>query len=176
MNYCQIIRADTANGEGFRLSLFVSGCRNHCPGCFQKETWDFNYGEPFTEQVQNQLLRELAQPFYEGITILGGEPFEPENQKVLLPLLEKIHQQLPQKNVWIYTGYLFDADLSRGGKCYLDGITDKILAFTDVLVDGRFMLDKADVSLNYRGSSNQRIILVPQSLAQHKIVLSPYNN
>lgn len=176
MNYCQIIRADTANGEGFRLSLFVSGCRNHCPGCFQKETWDFNYGEPFTEQVQDQLLRELAQPFYEGITILGGEPFEPENQKVLLPLLEKIHQQLPQKNVWIYTGYLFDADLSRDGKCYLDGITDKILALTDVLVDGRFMLDKADVSLNYRGSSNQRIILVPQSLAQHKIVLSPYNN
>lgn len=176
MNYCQIIRADTANGEGFRLSLFVSGCRNHCPGCFQKETWDFNYGEPFTEQVQDQLLRELAQPFYEGITILGGEPFEPENQKILLPLLEKIHQQLPQKNVWIYTGYLFDADLSRGGKSYLDGITDKILALTDVLVDGRFMLDKADVSLNYRGSSNQRIILVPQSLAQHKIVLSPYNN
>ena len=176
MNYCQIIRADTANGEGFRLSLFVSGCRNHCPGCFQKETWDFNYGEPFTEQVQDQLLRELAQPFYEGITILGGEPFEPENQKVLLPLLERIHQQLPQKNVWIYTGYLFDADLSRGGKCYLEGITDKILALTDVLVDGRFMLDKADVSLNYRGSSNQRIILVPQSLAQHKIVLSPYNN
>lgn len=176
MNYCQIIRADTANGEGFRLSLFVSGCRNHCPGCFQKETWDFNYGEPFTEQVQDQLLRELAQPFYEGITILGGEPFEPENQKVLLPLLERIHQQLPQKNVWIYTGYLFDADLSRGGKCYLEGITDKILALTDVLVDGRFMLDKADVSLNYRGSSNQRIILVKQSLAQHKIVLSPYNN
>ena len=104
------------------------------------------------------------------------EPFEPENQKVLLPLLEKIHQQLPQKNVWIYTGYLFDADLSRGGKCYLEGITDKILALTDVLVDGRFMLDKADVSLNYRGSSNQRIILVQQSLAQHKIVLSPYNN
>lgn len=176
MNYCQIIRADTANGEGFRLSLFVSGCRNHCSGCFQKETWDFNYGEPFTEQVQDQLLRELAQAFYEGITILGGEPFEPENQKVLLPLLERIHQQLPQKNVWIYTGYLFDADLSRGGKCYLDGITDKILALTDVLVDGRFMLDKADVSLNYRGSSNQRIILVKQSLAQHKIVLSPYNN
>ena len=176
MNYCQIIRADTANGEGFRLSLFVSGCRNHCPGCFQKETWDSIYGELFTEQVQDQLLRELAQPFYEGITILGGEPFEPENQKVLLPLLERIHQQLPQKNVWIYTGYLFDVDLSRGGKCYLDGITDKILALTDVLVDGRFMLDKADVSLNYRGSSNQRIILVPQSLAQHKIVLSPYNN
>ena len=126
--------------------------------------------------MQDQLLRELAQSFYEGITILGGEPFEPENQKVLLPLLEHIHQQLPQKNVWIYTGYLFDADLSRGGKCYLDGITDKILALTDVLVDGRFMLDKADVSLNYRGSSNQRIILVQQSLAQHKIVLSPYNN
>ena len=159
MNYCQIIRADTANGEGFRLSLFASGCRNHCPGCFQKETWDFNYGEPFTKQVQDQLLRELAQPFYEGITILGGEPFEPENQKVLLPFIQKVKSIYPNKDIWCWTGYtieeLIDPKIDSRAKCEY---TLDMLKYIDILVDGEFIEELKDISLLFRGSSNQRII------------------
>lgn len=176
MNYCQIIKADTGNGEGFRLTLFVSGCRVHCPRCFQKETWNFNYGEPFTAEVEQHLLKELAKPFYEGLTVLGGEAFEPENQAALLPFLKMVREQLPTKNIWMYTGYVFDKDLQPGGKRYIEGVTDQILSLIDVLVDGPFIPQKADVNLNYRGSSNQRIILRKPTLALHKIVLSAYNN
>lgn len=157
MNYCNIKEYDIADGEGVRLTLFVSGCRNHCKGCFQPETWDFNYGKEFTEEIENIILEKLSNWCYDGLTLLGGDPFEPENQKVLNPFLKKVKNEFPLKNIWCYTGYIYDKDLVDGGKKYTDDTLD-MLSNIDVLIDGPFIEELRDITLKFRGSSNQRLI------------------
>ncbi len=147
MNYCGIKKTDIANGPGVRVSLFVSGCRNHCPGCFQPETWDFAYGEPFTKKTEKELIRALRPSWIQGLSILGGDPMEPENQKALLPFLKRLRLMCPDKDVWLYTGYLYE-----------DVKDAEILKWVDVIVDGPFVEAKKDISLAFRGSNNQRII------------------
>lgn len=157
MNYGTIKKYDIADGPGVRVSLFVSGCRHHCEGCFNPETWNFNYGQPFTEAVELEILEALSPSYIQGFTLLGGEPFEPENQRVLVSLLHKIRTTLPEKDIWCYTGYLFDADLIPGGRVFTE-YTEKMLSCIDVLVDGEFILAEKDITLQFRGSRNQRII------------------
>ena len=147
MNYCGIKKTDIANVLGVRVSLFVSGCRNHCPGCFQPETWDFDFGEPFTKQTEAEILKALRPTWIQGLSILGGEPMEPENQKALLPFLKRVRSEMPDKDIWLYTGYRLK-DLSES----------PLLPYVDVLVDGPFVEAERDVSLAFRGSRNQRII------------------
>jgi len=170
MHVGQIITADCANGTGIRLSLFVSGCTNRCKGCFQPQTWDFNYGVPYTQEMENYILEELAHDYYDGITVLGGEPMELENQPQVCELLEKIKERLPEKTVWVYTGFILDKDLVLGGKRYGE-YTEKLLSLIDVLVDGRFELDKKDIRLKFRGSANQRLIDLKKTRKQGEIVL-----
>lgn len=157
MNYGTIKNYDIANGTGVRVSLFVSGCRHHCKGCFNSETWDFNYGNPYTKEVEAEILEALKPAYIQGFSLLGGEPFEPENQKELAGLLQKIKESYPEKNVWCYTGYLYDVDLIPGGKVYTE-YTDKMLAYIDTLVDGEFIEAEKDLTLEFRGSRNQRIL------------------
>ena len=147
MNYGGIIKNDIANGPGVRVSLFVSGCRNRCPGCFQPETWDFSYGEPFTEQTEEEIIQALHPRWIQGLSILGGDPMEPENRRALLPLLKRIRVFLPEKDVWLYTGYVYETVKDA-----------EILKWVDVVVDGPFIEAEKDVSLSFRGSRNQRII------------------
>ncbi len=170
MNYGTIKKYDIANGAGVRVSLFVSGCTHHCKGCFNADTWDFNYGKPYTEQTEKELLDFLALPYIDGLSLLGGEPFEKPNQKVLVELLRKVKTLYPNKNIWCYTGYTYDTDLVSGGRAYTD-CTDEMLSYIDVLVDGEFVQDLYDISLDFRGSSNQRIIDVPSTHAKGEIVL-----
>ena len=147
MNYCGLKKIDTANGLGVRVSLFVSGCRNHCPGCFQPETWDFGYGEPFTKEIEDEIIEALRPSWIQGLSILGGEPMEPENQAALLPFLSRVRRELPDKDIWLYTGYTFEA------------VSDsELLPLADVLVDGPFVDGQKDISLSFRGSRNQRIL------------------
>lgn len=157
MNYGTIKNYDIANGPGVRVSLFVSGCRHHCKGCFNPETWDFQYGQPFTEETKSQILKELEPNYIQGFTLLGGEPFEPENQKELVHLLREIRETYPEKDIWCYTGYRYDVDLAKGGKVYGDD-TEEMLSYIDVLVDGEFKLEEKDITLQFRGSRNQRIL------------------
>ena len=157
MNYGAIKYPDIANGPGVRVSLFVSGCRNHCKGCFQPETWDFSYGQEYTRETQEELLLLLSPEYVDGLSILGGEPFEPENQSVLRELVHKVNHLYPEKSIWCYTGYRYDRDLIPGGKVYTAD-TDAMLKCIDVLVDGEFILDQKDITLKFRGSRNQRII------------------
>ena len=147
MNYCGLKKTDIANGPGVRVSLFVSGCRNHCPGCFQPETWDFSYGEPFTKKTEKEIIKALRPSWIQGLSILGGEPMEPENQRALLPLLKRIRVMLPEKDVWLYTGYRLESVSSS-----------PLLPFVDVAVDGPFIEAEKDSGLAFRGSRNQRII------------------
>ncbi len=161
MNYGQIKKFDIADGDGVRVSLFVSGCRNRCKGCFQPETWDFCYGKEFTWQVEDEILSALKPDFISGLTVLGGEPFEEENQTVLTPFLRLVHEKFPHKTIWCYTGYVYDRDLVKGGKKHID-CTDEMLSYIDVLVDGPFVEELKDISLSFRGSSNQRIIYLKQ--------------
>lgn len=175
MHIGQIITADSANGIGIRVSVFVSGCTNCCPGCFQPETWDFSFGQLYTQEIEDAILLELKKPQYDGLTLLGGEPFEIANQKGLLPLIRRIKKELPNKTIWAYTGFTYDKDLIDGGCRHID-ITDEILDSIDVLVDGRFMIDLLDVRLNFRGSSNQRIIDMKKTRQEGRVVLSPLNN
>lgn len=147
MNYAAIKKADIANGPGVRVSLFVSGCRNHCPGCFNPETWDFDYGEPFTKQTEEELIMALRPSWIQGLSILGGDPMEPENQEALLPFLRRVKEELPEKDIWLYTGY-----------CIEDVAGSLLLSYVDVLVDGPFIEAEKDISLAFRGSRNQRII------------------
>lgn len=161
MNYGMIKECDIADGPGVRVSLFVSGCRHHCKGCFNAETWNFDYGEPFTEEVKEHILKLMEPAYIQGFTLLGGEPFEPENQVELVKLLREIRKTYPKKDIWCYTGYLYDVDLAAGGKVHTD-VTDEMLSYIDVLVDGEFVEELKDITLKFRGSSNQRILELNQ--------------
>ena len=147
MNYAGIRKVDIANGPGVRVSLFVSGCRNHCRGCFNPETWDFNYGDPFTKETEDEIITALRPSWIQGLSILGGEPTEEENEKVLIPFLERVRRELPEKDIWLYSGYTWEMLQS-----------EEILTLVDVLVDGPFLLEQKDAGLAFRGSRNQRII------------------
>lgn len=161
MNYGNIKKYDIADGPGVRVSLFVSGCTHHCKGCFNAETWDFNYGQPYTCETEEEILKAMEPVYITGFTLLGGEPFEPQNQKVLVGLLKKIREQFPQKSIWCYTGYTYDVDLIKGGKVYTD-VTEEMLSYIDTLVDGEFVEEKKDLMLEFRGSSNQRLIYLKE--------------
>ena len=163
MNYGAIKKCDIANGTGVRVSLFVSGCRHHCKGCFNAVAWDFNYGQPFTDRTANEILDALAPDYIQGFSLLGGEPFEPENQRVLVKLLRLIHATYPSKDVWCYSGYLYDVDMIPGGKIYTE-VTKEMLSYIDVLVDGEFIEAEKDLSLAFRGSRNQRILHLKELL------------
>ena len=158
MNYSKIDPMSIVDGEGLRVSLFVSGCRNHCKGCFNPDTWDFSYGKEFGPIEVNEVIEACKAKYIAGLTILGGEPFEPENQVALLTLIGRFKDTYPEKNLWMFTGYILERDLLSGQRKHVDVITDRILDAVDVLVDGPFMLDKRDISLKYRGSSNQRVM------------------
>lgn len=158
MNYGNIKFIDTADGEGVRVSLFVSGCRNHCPGCFNQDTWDFDFGKEFTEVEENEILEGCNKEYISGLTILGGEPMEPENQVVLVNLIKKFKERFPEKTLWMYTGYVLDKDLLPGQRKYVEDVTGLILDSIDVLVDGPFILAERNLSLKFRGSNNQRIL------------------
>jgi len=176
MYYGKINKADIANGEGVRVSLFVSGCRNHCKGCFNEATWDFCYGKPFTNIEEDLIIEALKPNYISGLTILGGEPFEPENQKALVDFIKRVRNTYPDKTIWMYSGYLMDKEmLDENGKVHTPYTLD-ILKQIDILVDGRFVLSKYNLALKFRGSENQRIILVKESLCQNKIVLSALND
>lgn len=170
MNYGEIKNCDIANGEGVRVSLFVSGCTHHCKNCFNAETWDFDFGEPFTREIEDKIIEELAPDYIDGFSLLGGEPFEPQNQKVLLPFLRRIKDKYPRKGVWCYTGYLFDKELKSESRARCE-YTDEMLSLIDVLVDGEFVQELYDISLQFKGSTNQRIIDVQKSIAKGQIVL-----
>ncbi len=169
MNYGDIKSCDVANGVGVRVSLFVSGCRHHCPGCFNPETWDFAYGKPFTPATEEELLQLLAPSYITGLSLLGGEPFEPENQKVLAPFLHKVQAKYPEKDIWCYSGYLYDTELVPG-KWEDQATTRQMLSCIDVLVDGEFHLAEKQLNLRFRGSANQRVIDVKESLAAGRVV------
>ncbi len=174
MKYAQVFTCDIANGPGCRTSLFVSGCTHHCKDCFNEVAWDFNYGREFDSQVQDELIKESRPSYIDGFTFLGGEPMEVANQKALRPFLERIRTELPGKNIWIYSGYTYEELTDPyNTRCHSED-TDAILAMTDVLVDGRFELDKKDITLRFRGSSNQRVIDVPETRKNGHIVLSKY--
>ncbi len=174
MNIGEIIIDDCANGEGLRVSLFVSGCTNHCKGCFQPETWDFNFGEPYTSETEDYIIEELSKPYYSGLTILGGEPFEQSNQREIVKLIRRMKKELPERDLWIYTGFTYDRDLVEGGCRYIE-CTDEILDNTDILVDGRFVLELRNLMLKFRGSENQRIINMRETRKKGKVILSPLN-
>lgn len=176
MHVGEVMTADVANGEGMRVSVFVSGCRNHCKGCFQPQTWDFNYGREYTPEIEQFIIDELSKSYYNGITILGGDPMEPENQEPVLRLLRRIKKELPDKNVWAYTGYVYDRDLVPSGKRFVDGVTRELLESIDILIDGRFVEELKNLMLNFRGSSNQRIIKMKETLETGKVILSELNN
>ena len=167
MNYATIKNCDIANGPGVRVSLFVSGCTHRCKGCFNKVAWDFAYGEPFTEAVMDSIVDMLRPSYIRGLTLLGGEPFEPQNQGAVVELLRKIKKELPEKSIWAFSGYLFDKDILSGriGDC------SEYLSYLDVLVDGPFVESRKNLSLRFRGSENQRLIDVPASLASGEVVL-----
>lgn len=170
MNYGTIKKNDIANGEGVRVSLFVSGCTHHCRNCFNEEAWDFSYGNPFTPETEEEILDALSPDYINGLTLLGGEPFEPENQRALLPFLIRVRERFPEKDIWCYTGYLMDKELLEESRARCE-VTDRMLGMIDVLVDGRFVEGLKDISLPFRGSSNQRIIDVRASLENSGIVM-----
>ena len=169
MNFATIKKRDIADGPGVRVSLFVSGCTHHCEGCFNEIAWDFNYGEPFTRAVEDELLEALAPDYIQGLTLLGGEPFEPENQRALLPFLKRVREVFPKKNIWCYSGYTLDQ--LRGESRARCEVTDEMLSLLDVLVDGRFVLAKKNIRLRFRGSENQRLIDMNKTRETGEIVL-----
>ena len=158
MHYGELKKCDIANGIGVRVTLFVSGCTNHCPDCFQPQTWDFRYGRPFTHETETEIFRELDKPFISGLTVLGGEPFEPRNQRELLPFVRNFKALYPSKTVWCYSGYTWEQLTGKEPSPARCEVTDELLALLDVLVDGRFMKELKDISLQFRGSRNQRVI------------------
>lgn len=170
MNYAEIKYNDIANGPGVRTSLFVSGCTHRCEGCFNEIAWDFNYGKPFTEETMNEILSSLAPDYITGLTLLGGEPFEHSNQIGLLPLLRRVKEEYPKKDVWCFTGYLFDKEI-LDEMCVKWQETKEMLSYIDVLVDGKFDINLKNIMLQFKGSENQRTILVQESLKSGEIVL-----
>lgn len=175
MNYGNIKYNDIANGEGVRVSLFVSGCTHHCKNCFNPETWDFNYSKPFTKEIEDNIISALAPDHINGLTLLGGEPMEPANQKALLDFVKRVKSIYPNKTIWCYSGYLFDTELLSESRAHCPW-TKELLSYIDILVDGEFKEDLKDITLRFKGSSNQRVIDVQKSLKENKVVLSPYND
>lgn len=172
MNYGKIDYCDSANGIGARVTLFVSGCTHHCKGCFQPETWDFNYGKPFTDKEIEKIIFTLKPKYYNGLSILGGEPMEKCNQPYVLKLISKLKEECPDKTIWIYSGYTLDELQDKTNKrTYVEGITDEILSLIDVLVDGEFVEELFSIGLAFRGSSNQRVIDMKKSLKERKVIL-----
>ena len=169
MYYGNIKMYDVANGEGVRVTLFVSGCRIHCEGCFQAQTWDFKFGEPYTEETQKYILELLGNEHIDGLTVLGGEPFEPENQVVIVDLLRQAKKLYPEKNIWCWTGYLYDNELQEGGSKHTE-VTDEMLSYIDILVEGPFVLAKKNLALAFRGSENQRVLDLNATRAKGEIV------
>lgn len=170
MYYADIKKVDVANGPGVRVSLFVSGCTHKCKGCFNEEAWDFKYGHEYTKKEEDKIIELLKPDYIEGITILGGEPFEYVNQKGILPLLKRIRKELPNKTIWCFSGYTFDTDILEN-MCNKYKETKELISYIDVLVDGKFEIDKKNFKLKFRGSSNQRIINVKESLKNNKVIL-----
>ncbi len=170
MNYATIKPFDVANGPGVRVSLFVSGCTHRCKGCFNEEAWDFSFGEKFTEKEEEKILEALKPEYIKGFSLLGGEPFEPSNQAVLVGLLERIKKEYPEKDIWCYSGYDFEKDLLSGRLCDFS-ITDRMLGCIDILVDGRFVEQLKNLKLRFKGSENQRIIDVKKSREENRIIL-----
>ena len=162
MHYGEIKNCDIANGEGVRVTLFVSGCTNHCKNCFQPQTWDFEFGRPFTAETEEELLTMLKPDYINGLTVLGGEPFEPSNQRSLLPFLRRVRETYPKKNIWCFSGFTYE-ELKTDGSHPRCEVTDEMLDQLDVLVDGRFVEELKDISLRFRGSSNQRLIDMKKS-------------
>ena len=170
MNYAEIKKTDIANGEGVRVSLFVSGCRRRCKNCFNQIAWDFDYGNPFTEEVEEEIISALTPYYIAGLTLLGGDPMEPENQRALLPFVRKVRARLPEKNIWCFTGYTYsDGTLEEEAVRFSE--TKELISLFDVLVDGRFVEELKDIRLKFRGSSNQRVIDVQKSLQTGQVVL-----
>ena len=171
MNFGEIKECDIANGVGVRTTLFVSGCRHHCPECFQPETWSFAYGEPFTDEVADRIIESLKPAWVNGLTLLGGEPFEVENQRGLMPLLRRVRDELPGKTIWAYSGFTWEQLTgAQESRCRCE-VTDEMLGMLDVLVDGPYIAAQHDISLRFRGSANQRIIDVPETRATGAIAL-----
>ena len=160
MNYAKVKYCDVANGLGVRTSLFVSGCTHHCPGCFNQEAWDFHCGQEFTQETITQLLDSCEPAYIKGLSLLGGEPMEPENQRGLLPLVKQFKERFPQKDIWCYTGYTYERDLFRKDGCAHCEVTEELLQGIDILVDGRFEQENYDITLKFRGSSNQRVLQI----------------
>lgn len=169
MNYGEIKNCDIANGTGVRVTLFVSGCTNHCRNCFQPQTWDFNYGKEFDTETENEIYKLLSPSYIQGLTLLGGEPFEPENQRGLLPFLREVKRRFPDKNIWAFSGFTYEELTSKGSHPNCE-CTDEILSIIDVLVDGRFVEEKKNLSLRFRGSSNQRLIDMNETRRTGKVV------
>ncbi len=173
MYYSAIKKWDIADGPGVRVTLFVSGCTNRCPGCFQPETWDFRYGFPYTQETEAEIMEALKPGYIQGLTLLGGEPMELENQPVLLELAGRVKERFPQKDIWCYTGFTYETDLRPGGQRYCQA-TDRFLEKLDVLVDGRFIREQRNLMLAFRGSENQRIINLPATLKTGRTVLGEW--
>ena len=173
MNYGEIKKNDIANGIGVRVSLFVSGCTHRCKNCFNPQTWDFNFGKPFTKETEDEILSALSPYYVDGLTVLGGEPFEPSNQKALLPFIKRVRETYPEKSIWIYSGYTFDEELLKESRARCE-YTDELLSLTDILVDGEFVEEKKNISLQFRGSENQRIIDVKESLKSGSVVTKSF--
>ena len=172
MYYGDTKNCDIANGEGVRITLFVSGCTNRCPHCFQPQTWDFTYGQPFTAETEDYLLSLLAPDYISGLTLLGGDPFEPENQRALLPFLRRVRGRFPEKNIWAFTGFTYEELLAEDSHPRCEA-TDSLLSLLDVLVDGRFVEELKDISLRFRGSSNQRLIDLNATRQSGMVTLLP---
>ena len=173
MYYSAIKKWDIADGPGVRVTLFVSGCTNHCPGCFQPQTWDFRYGQPYTDAAESEVLKALEPSYIQGLTLLGGEPMELANQPVLLGLVKKVKERFPGKDIWCYTGFTYETDLRPGGRRH-GPATDGFLEKLDVLVDGRFIKEQRNLMLAFRGSENQRLIDMPATLAEGRTILAEY--
>ncbi len=170
MYYGNIKKCDIANGPGVRVTLFVSGCTNKCKGCFQPETWNFCYGTKYTTETEDEIVEALKLPGRAGLTLLGGEPFEPENQRELVKLLRRVKNELPNKNIWAFTGFIYDRDLLPGCRKYCE-VTDELLSMLDVLVDGPFVEEKKNLTLLFRGSENQRLIDIKKTLQSNQVIL-----
>lgn len=175
MHYSTIKDCDIANGIGVRITLFVSGCTNHCKNCFQPQTWDFDFGEPFTEETEEKLLQMLKPDYINGLTLLGGEPMEPQNQRALVPFLKRVREAYPNKNIWCFTGFTYEVFKTDGSHPRCE-VTDEMLSLIDVLVDGRYVDELKDLTLQFRGSSNQRLIDMVKTRENGEVTLLPNND